>query len=166
MSNLKLKQVDSSSAVVGGAVLYDGVTLVYTNNDDGAIQLPVGDNTARPTGVNGLLRYNSDADCIEGYVSGSWTCLSGTSVITVTTDPYNAQENEIILVNATSSAITVNLPTPVNGTQITIKKIDSSGNTVTIDGNGNTIDGSATQTIGTQFTALKLAADGNNWFIL
>lgn len=91
----------------------------------------------------------------------------GSPVITVTTTPYNAQDgDEIILVDATSGAITVNLATPVDGTQITIKKIDASANTVTIDGNGNTIDGSATQTIGTQYTALKLAADGNNWFMV
>ena len=46
----------------------------------GAIILPVGTTNNRPTGVNGMLRYNTDSGgSVEGYIGGNWvTVKSGT----------------------------------------------------------------------------------------
>jgi hypothetical protein len=49
---------------------------------------------------------------------------------------------------------------------ITIKKIDSSINSVIIDGSGALIDGSATYTIYTQYDSVTLQWDGTNWNII
>jgi hypothetical protein len=46
---------------------------------------------------------------------------------------------------------------------ITIKKIDSSVNTIIIDGSGALIDGFATFTIYTQYDSVTLQWDGTNW---
>lgn len=60
-------------------------------------------------------------------------------------------ESTYVRVDATSGNVTVNLPPLAlykTGDIITIKRIDASGNTVTVDADGSeTIDGSATTTI-------------------
>ena len=44
----------------------------------GAITVPVGTTAQRPTGVNGMLRYNTDnTGQLESYVAGSWQIIKG-----------------------------------------------------------------------------------------
>lgn len=93
--------------------------------------------------------------------------VKGAPIITVTTNYLMLESDEVILVDATAGPVTITLfPTPVIGTIITVKKIDSSANIVTNDGNGKNIDGQATQTISNQFTADKMTYDGTAWFII
>jgi len=80
---------------------------------------------------------------------------------------FTAPWSIILLCDATSAAITVTLPRPDKGLEIDIKKIDSSVNAITIDGEGSdTIDGSLTQIITTQWDSATLVADGTSWFII
>ena len=75
----------------------------------------------------------------------------------------------LVLADATSGALTVQLPSAslCYGEELTIKKIDSSVNAVTIDGNGSqTIDGNTTYQIIGQYALLKIISDGSNWLIL
>lgn len=75
--------------------------------------------------------------------------------------------DETYLVDATGGNVTATLnATPRDGDTVTIKKVDSSGNTVIIDGNGNNVDGAATQTITSQYDSFTLGFDGGQWFIL
>ena len=177
MSNLKLKQVDSTSAVVGGTVLYDGVALVYTNNDDGAMQLPVGDDTSRPAGANGLLRYNSNLNCFEGYINGSWVCLvdqNDSSIkpfqrTEVTTATYSVVTADTYIGVNSNVDTTITLPSiPTEGQELTVK--DEAGQArqdrITIDGNGNTIDSEATVVIGVNYGGLQLVYAGTEWHII
>ena len=90
---------------------------------------------------------------------------------TVSADYTATLFDETILVDATSAARTVTLPTTANGRCMnkiyTIKKIDSSGNAVTIDANASeTIDGALTQTLASQWNALTLKADSSTWSVL
>jgi hypothetical protein len=74
-----------------------------------------------------------------------------------------------ILGDATSAAFTLTLPTAVGiaGRIYTLKKIDSSVNAVTIDGNGaETIDGEATYSLSTQWKYVSIQSDGSNWVII
>jgi len=75
---------------------------------------------------------------------------------------------EVILCDCTSNAITVNLPSAIgNQARLTIKKIDSGGNAVTVDGQGSqTIDGSETATLSAQYASVTIISDNNNWFIV
>lgn len=74
----------------------------------------------------------------------------------------------LVFANATSGNLTVNLPTAIaNTASISIKKTDSSVNTVIIDGNASqTIDGSTTKTIEFQNTSVTLISNNSNWFII
>lgn len=93
-----------------------------------------------------------------------WTTVAKTANYTVT----ESDRDKLILVDATSGAITITLlaaATAGNGFRVAVKKTDSSANAVTIDGNGaETIDGNATTTLSTQYDTDNLICNGSNWF--
>ena len=73
-----------------------------------------------------------------------------------------------IFANATSTNITVTLPTAANimGRQYIIKRVDSSGNSVTIDPDGSeTIEGASTMTLADQ-RSVVIQSDNSNWWIV
>jgi len=86
------------------------------------------------------------------------------------TAAYTATLNDkIILCDATAGAFTITLPTAVGNRdkRFIIKKIDSSTNTVTIDGNGaETIDGVATKILQYQYQSIDIISDNANWIIV
>lgn len=90
--------------------------------------------------------------------------------ITSITDNYTANTiNEFIAADATSGNITITLPDAATfkGYYLNIKKVDSSGNIVTIDGNGSeTIDGTATKVISTQYDSVTILSNGTGWYII
>ena len=68
----------------------------------------------------------------------------------------------------TGTAVTVSLPSAVTNAAIVIK--DSAGtaatNNITINrADSATIDGATSQTISSNYGAMKLISDGTNWFI-
>lgn len=74
-----------------------------------------------------------------------------------------------ILCNASSAGFTITLPAAANieGKIYHIKKTDSSGNTVTVDGNASeTIDGATTAVITNQYESIMILCDGSNWHII
>lgn len=74
-----------------------------------------------------------------------------------------------ILGDAASGNITINLPTAASasGYIFNIKKIDATGNSVTIDGAASeTIDGATTQVITNQFDNVQIQSDGTEWHII
>ena len=78
-------------------------------------------------------------------------------------------EADVYLFDCTSGNLTATLPAAADSTDqiFTIKKIDSTSNTVTIDGNASeTIDGSTTKVINIQYDAVKIACDGTEWWII
>lgn len=88
---------------------------------------------------------------------------------TITESDTATASDTVILCNATGGNITVTLPAIATnkGKVYFIKKIDSSGNTVTIDGAGSeTIDGDTTQVIMAQYTVLMIVGGSSEWHIL
>lgn len=75
----------------------------------------------------------------------------------------------VYLVDATAASVTITLPTAAShkGMRFFIKKTDSTGNAVVIDGDGaETIDGAATQSIVAQNVCLTVVSDGTGWWII
>ncbi len=72
------------------------------------------------------------------------------------------------LVNATSGAVTITLPTAVNNNaSFIIKKTDSSANVVTIDGaSSETIDGDLTYKLNDQYNYVEIVSNGTNWVVV
>ncbi len=111
-----------------------------------------------------LLHKHQIADIIVG-TTGS---VNVTDTVTVTTNT-NLDAETIVLVNASSGATTITLPSATSYANkvYTIKKIDSSANEVTVDGLGNeTVDGETTKTIAFQNTAMQLVSNGASWYII
>ncbi len=80
-----------------------------------------------------------------------------------------AANHILVIVDASSGAVKITLPSAEDSEGIVyiFKKIDSSGNSVTIDGNGNeTIDGEQTVVLNLQFAYVTVACDGDEWFII
>lgn len=92
--------------------------------------------------------------------------LPALTMVEVATTPYTVQVwNCHVAVNALGGPITVVLPTAVENRArlIEVRKIDSSTNTVTVDGAGlETINGAATIILYSQYDAVSLRSDGTN----
>ncbi len=107
---------------------------------------------------------------IKAYVDSSVQGLASDVVSKTDSDsPYTASLDQVILCDATSAGITVNLPTAASnsGRKIIVKKVDSSGNTISIIADGSDlIDGAASQTITVQYDSKTLVCNGTNWYII
>jgi hypothetical protein len=93
-------------------------------------------------------------------------------VVETALSTYNVSDiDEMILADATSNNIDVNLPTPsadYNGFSVTVKKIDSSANTVTLKSSSGDIDGvtgTTGQAISTQYSSITVVCDSVNYWI-
>jgi hypothetical protein len=76
--------------------------------------------------------------------------------------------DDFLAIDATSGTITITLPSAVNNTgQIfTIKKVDISANIVTVATTASqTIDGSSTYSLNTQYQAISVISNGSNWLV-
>ncbi len=95
--------------------------------------------------------------------------IAPVTTITAADSPYTMlYTDEVILCNATAGNITVIPPSATvraKFTPLTVKKIDVSGNSVTIDPSGaTTIDGAATKATTTQWEAITFRSDGSNFY--
>lgn len=89
--------------------------------------------------------------------------VSKTAAYTATT--YDG----LIACDATSAAFTITLPTAVgmSGQEYVIKKVDSSGNAITIaTTSSQTIDGATTKSLPAQWDKIKVVSNGANWLIV
>lgn len=94
----------------------------------------------------------------------------GAFAVVSKTVSYNATISDgLILCDATTGPITIGLPSAATafGKELIVKKTDASANAITVDGNlSEKIDGALTQVISSQWTAVDMICDGNNWFIV
>ena len=86
------------------------------------------------------------------------------NIVSVTTTYTIAENVFYVRADVTSAGFTVTLPLAKgrDGRQILVKKIDGSGNTLTVGVSGSdTIEGSATVTTTTQWTSWLFISNGN-----
>jgi hypothetical protein len=79
------------------------------------------------------------------------------------------QNNAVILADASAGAVTISLPPAreMEQKRITVKKIDSSGNAVTVDADGaETIDGAANKAISSQYVSHDFVSFNGAWWII
>ena len=93
-----------------------------------------------------------------------------TSVRTTNTTPEALTPTDrTLLVDAASAVKTVTVPAAADnvGKIFTVKKIDSSVNTVTVDFNSiETSDGDLTEVLTTQYAHVTFQSDGSNWHVI
>jgi len=91
------------------------------------------------------------------------------NISTITSSTTLTATHYVVLCNATSGNITITLPAASNNNRriYNIKKTDSTGNSITIDGNASeTIDGTLTKSLNLQYESLTIICDGSNWHII
>jgi hypothetical protein len=91
--------------------------------------------------------------------------------VDLTFSPYVVgADDDILLVDAASGAVTINLPTASlnKGRRIRVKKIDTSTNLVTLAGSasGALIDKDPTFDLLAEDEVVELACDGTDWWII
>jgi hypothetical protein len=108
-----------------------------------------------------LFFYKSKWRILDDEPSINATAITGTSNINLT---YNFTTR---YVDATSGGLTLTI-IPTYAGQITyIKRVDASGNTVTVKMNSGNIDGAATVTpLASQYKAVAIQWDGTNGYII
>ena len=80
----------SGGTMTGDITFNAGQTIdgyVSQNSATGAANIPSGATGDRPTGVNGMFRYNTTDGAFEGYASGAWGAIGGGGGFEVSTTP-------------------------------------------------------------------------------
>ncbi len=124
-----------------------------------------------------LLRTDTDTKAAAVTV-GSGLSFDGTTLtasassLAVTSKTANytiTTSDDLVLASAAGGAFTVTLPTAVGktGRIFKIKRTNSGSNNVTVGTTSSqTIDGSTTYTISTQYQSIDVISDGSNWHII
>lgn len=95
----------TTSTGTGSVVLSATPTLTGNPviNSTGALTLPVGTTGQQPSGVTGMLRFNSSTTSFEGYNGTVWTSVGG---ITLADDTSTNSTRYPLFASATSGAVT------------------------------------------------------------
>ena len=163
-SRLMLRDAAGRCAVVAPSASTD-IALKSTVTDD------IGTHAALATGIHGAgaSTVATAANIATHAALMLNPAVHPTPVATKTTTYTASSTDSLILADATSAAFVITLPTAVGitGKVYDIQKIDSSVNTVTIDGNGTeTINGDLTQTMSYQYDSITIISDNTNWRII
>lgn len=105
-----------------------GITVFNSNS---AIQIPVGDTAQRPTGANGMIRFNTDTPALEYYEGSVWVPVTNT-VIDQQITPDGSSSTYTLSQSTTTIGVIVSIngilqqPTSaysVSGNQITFTQV-------------------------------------------
>jgi len=134
--------------------------------------------TSRLSSVELAVTRGQEGTTAADHPAGSAVLLAATSKVfedisqgyeqsVTATSNVTAVDRQIVLGDASGGALTVTLPAVSDAQLVTVKKIDSSSNAVTIATPGSeTIDGQGSIDLVTQFSARELTSDGSNYFII
>ena len=118
---------DTTNVTAAGAAMLTGATFTgsitateATFSGNTSVKLPAGTDAQRPTGVNGMLRYNSDDDQFEGYADGAWGAIAGGGETSLLEYNYTATAGQTTFSGADDNAATLayvaaNLIVTLNG---------------------------------------------------
>lgn len=157
---------------VAPAGLLDVESTVAKNVFFGGVEsgvVNVGIGTTTPQGS--LVVMNGNVG-IGTWVPNSTLNVNGSVSVTVVSklNNYTATANDhVILVSASSGAVTITLPAAasVTGREYIIKKTDSSSNLVTISDSTASFDGQPNSVaISIQYQSYTIVSDGTNWDIV
>lgn len=122
-------------------------------------------------GFDDLTEPTATVDLAASPDHRSLRVRGGVQMVTeVITGAYSLNRQQyVVLCDASGGAFTVLLPPASESEDVVyfIKKIDSSGNAVTVDGDDTeTIDGATTKSLSAQYATLQVICDGSNWHVL
>lgn len=168
-ASLRLRTGSAPSSPNTGDIWSDGTGLYFRATatsmklaDDAAVVHTTGTET-----VGGAKTFSS-AVTVSSTFTTSGAIKKGTNTrtssltLTNTTVPVNS-------IDASSGNITITLPTAVgnNGLTFTLKRIDNSGNSVSVAASsGQTIDGASSYPLTVQWQKITVISNNVNWLII
>ena len=127
--------VDSSNNRVGILDATPAVSLDIGSATD-AIHVPSGTTAQRPTGANGMFRYNSTDNQFEGYADGAWGAIAGSGssgASAMETDNFTGDDSTTAFTLSSSVSDEDNLIVFIEGVYQNKGDYVASGNTITFD---------------------------------
>jgi hypothetical protein len=91
---------------------------------------------------------------------------SGNVTVVAKSAAYTAVSGNLVLCTTTSASFAVTLPAPVLDATVSVKKVSSDANTVTITPASGLVEESSTLVITTIGDCADLVCDGTNWFLI
>lgn len=113
--------------------------------------------------------YSNNTDLNPAGVAGAASHIENENVVNTSLDTTLDENHRTLTVDASGAARTITLPTAASAKwrKYTVKKMDATANTVTVDGNGaETIDGAASVVLGSQYESVTVQSDGTQWLIV
>lgn len=158
---------DASAGVVPANRLASHHNTIYDSNSNGIIDADI-------DATNGMF---SQADVTESLTIGNYASINSSQIVTQATQTitptttqtgsYTASNRDCVLCDASGGAFTVTLPSAATDVYVTTKKIDSSTNAVTVaTPNTETIDGTSSLSLSSQYDSSTIVSDGTNYFIV
>jgi hypothetical protein len=172
---IQIGTANGTDAINIGAAASSGTRAVTVYGNPINLMPFTGENNN--VGIGTTLAFGGTSIMNGNVGIGTWKPVSslqvkgslGVQIVSKTADYTATESDHVILVDASGGAVTINLPAAAgaNGRMYQIKKTDSSGNAVTIDGNGaETIDGATTLSTTTQYQSFTIVCDGSGWWVI
>ncbi len=159
--NVSVSLLNRTVKMIASQAISAGSKLVGT--DAGKVAL----SSDLPTGI-AMESVDSDGSILEVMpLSSTDSFLFESNVKLVTADYAAVITDRILLTDATSSDVDITLPSAATstGVRITVKKTDSTVNTVDV-ASADLIDGLASQPITLQYDSFSCVCDGTTWFLV
>lgn len=188
LANLNVQSLSASASIgagVGGEIAWNGSSAMEAPADGQIVLLNTDGNGFSLLQFGGTgpsypaLKRNSTALEVRladdsGFSSLATGTLNAngalaTPITSITTTTSLNQTYFTVLCDASSGDVTLNLPVVSSavGRLYNVKKVDSTGNSCILDGNGSeTIDGATTKVITIQWQTIQIQANSAAWFIL
>ena len=147
-----------------------GYTVGQTLPDIAGITVSFASSTGHTPGDTWSFSENVTYEKLIKSDATRTTIRNGLAYKVISTDvSIPITENvHVVMVDTSTNAVTLDLPNPTEPMELIIKDSTGDANTrnITIDGNGNTIDGSATKTISSNYGFLTLLWNNTEWSII
>ena len=121
------------------------------------------------TGTANVNVYANNTGFDPSTIIGAASRIEDNNVVTTGLDTTLTEFYRTVEVDASGANRTITLPTAVSARfrKYTIKKIDATANTVTVDADGaETIDGALTVVLTTQWQSVTVQSNGVSWIIV
>jgi hypothetical protein len=181
LADLAASLIDQAAGTASLRTMGTGSTQAAAGNDSRIVGAEQTANKNAASGYAGLDGSTLLATAQHGTgTANSTTFLRGdrtwatptvqptVTVSTKTTTYTTTTTDDVILADAAGGAFTITLHAASTWTKtLTVKRINSGGNAVTLDGNASeTIDGATTRALSQQYESVTLASNGTNLFVL
>jgi hypothetical protein len=168
-SSPTLKQSDvATNSATGATLTIQSQNATGTTSTGGNLILTSGAGTSTDGYINLQVGGTDVARCIEDkFITSSGRRLKTTLVNN--TDYNVLSSDDIIIITNLSATRTITLPSsPVSGDNYTVKDQSAQATTypISVSGNGNNIDGSASYSIDVDYAAVMFVFANNVWNVL